>query len=121
MANISDALNEMTADLRGEFDVAWQQVVQQGNLYPLIEFYNRNELKLQQDYGINLNELLGFNPNNLNIKPTNSAQPKVREQLGNPLTDLALEDINKTSRGFSLISILALSGGLFLIIKSFKK
>ena len=130
MGSFRGALENLTADLRYELDVAWQQVVQQGNIYPLIEFYNKHEAKLQQDYNISLNELLGFDPytpsstpsgnNNNNNTPTVNVRG-ANDVKENPLSGLIFERPQKSKGAFSIISILALSAGVFLIIKSLKK
>ena len=124
MGGLRGATSSMTADLRQELSVAWQQTVEQGNLYPMIEFYNRHEARLQNDYGLSLNELMGINHNDLNIP---SAEPpirptiKVEDSPENPLSGLVFQQPKRTENTFSTIAIGAFALGAFLIIKSFKK
>jgi hypothetical protein len=123
MGNFRSAIDDMTADLRYELEIAWQQAVQQGNLYPLIEFYNRHEARLQRDYNLSLNEVMGFDPNKL--APKNTTKPaiqlKERDDSGNPLSGLVFERPKRAEGAFSIFSILMFAAGTFLIIKSFKK
>ena len=124
MSNLRGAISNMTADLRQELSIAWQQVVEQGNLYPMIEFYNRHETRLQNDYGLSLNELMGFDPNDLNV--TSNGQPirpiiETKDSADNPLSGLIFDQPRRTENTFSIVAISAFALGAFLIIKSFKK
>lgn len=125
MGNIKDGLDSMTANLRYELQVAWQQSVQQGNIYPLIIFYNKYEQTLRYEYNLSLNELIGIDPNDLvssNNKTSREGNIKnQKEEQGNPLTEIVFKQTNRSKGTFSIVSILALSVGAILIIKSFKK
>jgi hypothetical protein len=121
MSRIRGAINDMTADLRYELEVAWQQTVQQGNLYPIIEFYNRHEARLQRDYDLSLNELMGFDPNKFTQRNKITPAIELKESSENPLSGLIFYKPKMANNTVSALSILMFAAGAFLIIKSFKK
>ena len=112
----------MAESLKWEFQVAWQQTLQQGNLYPLVEFYNANEAQLQREHNISLNELLGLNPNTLNDLADRSSGQSVKSTRfdSNPLTDISSRPLQYTGKAISWIAFIALLGGGFYIYKSLK-
>lgn len=121
--DIRGRFDQMADSLKWEFQVAWQQTLQQGNLYPLVEFYNSNEAQLQRDYNISLNELLGLNPNTLNdlAYRTSGAAVQPRQVQSNPITGLTTNrPLEYTGKALSWVAFLALAGGVFYIYKSLK-
>jgi hypothetical protein len=120
--NIKNKFSQMAESLKWEFQVAWQQTLQQGNLYPLVEFYNANEAQLQREHNISLNELLGLNPNTLNDLADRSSGQSVKSTRfdSNPLTDISSRPLQYAGKAISWIAFIALLGGGFYIYKSLK-
>ena len=114
------SINDITTKLKYELEIAWQQVVQQGNFYPLIEFYNRHESKLKQDYDLSLDDLMEQSPNKFGVKPNSSTGLEVKNSIQNPLSSLIVSNPKKVNNKISVFSVLAFAAGAFLIVKSFK-
>lgn len=120
---VRESIKQMTDTLRQEFRIAWQQTVQVGNPYPLVEFYNANERELQENYNITLNDLLELDGDFLQELAdgsggTTAVNPPIE---GNPLSQLVTKNPKRTERRFSTVAILAFAAGAYLIFKSFKK
>lgn len=121
--SVRDSIKQMTDALRQEFRIAWQQTVQVGNPYPLVEFYNANERELQENYNISLNDLLEIEGDFLEELANESVgsagvNPPIQ---ANPLSQLVIENSKRAERRFSTVAILAFAAGTYLIFKSFKK
>ena len=111
----SGVTNNMSDTLKQQYQIAFQQTLNQGNLNPLVEFYNSNEMALHRKYNISLSQLLDLNQEQLTALGnlgTTVNQPVLQAQReGNLLTDLI----------YPITAILAGGVGLLLIVKSFKK
>jgi len=129
--DISNIANVLTGNMKSEYQVAQQQSVQQGNLYPLAQFYLSNEKELKGMYGLDLNRVLGIDDKtiallgNIGIKnnivnttnETNTTTPSgIPQTTGNP----SVEQNSIMEFVYPTIAILLASGGLFLLIKTLK-
>jgi hypothetical protein len=103
-------------DLQGEYNTAAIKSAEIGSSQPLIDFYNKNERKLTQQYGISLNQVLGVSPQG----------QQMLNEMGTPIEQLVNEnkdDKKSTFRRIVLPMIGILAGGAAIVIlfKTLKK
>jgi hypothetical protein len=107
--NLDKAKETLTGAIREEYNTAVQLSVQQGSVYPLIQFYHINERELSERYGISINDLLGINTDMVEMMAgmaTPTPPPKI--------------DI-LTAYVYPIAGIIAGVVGISLIFKTLKK
>jgi hypothetical protein len=103
-------------DLKGEYKKAAIKSAEIGSSQPLIDFYNKNEARLTQEYGVSLNQVLGV-----------SAQgQQMLNEMGTPIEKVINENKDTSKSTFRrivlpLIGIIAGGAAIVILFKTFKK
>lgn len=103
-------------DLKGEYEAAAKKSAEIGSSQPLIDFYNRNETKLSQQYGISLNQVLGVSPQG----------QQMLTDMGTPMEQVIRDNKDNSKSTFKsivlpIIGILAGGAAVVILLKTFKK
>lgn len=113
-------IQKMSESLRQEFQMAWQSTLERGNLYPLVEFYSRNELQLKRYYGLSINDVLGMTPDTLDKISAVGTKAEKKSVATNPLSSLLIDERQSpTQMALPILAVGLALGGAYLIFKSF--
>ena len=103
-------------DLKEEYNQAAVKSAEIGNSQPIIDFYNKNETKLSQQYGVSLNQVLGVSQQG----------QQMLTDMGTPMEQAVKENEDKSASTFKgvvlpLIGILAGGAAIVILFKTLKK
>jgi len=103
-------------DLKGEYEDAAKKSAEIGSSQPLIDFYNKNETKLSQQYGISLNQVLGVSPQG----------QQMLTEMGTPMEQVVKDNEDKSKSTFKrivlpLLGIIAGGAAIVILFKTLKK
>lgn len=117
-----DALDIIAGDLKYEYKVAYQQTLNEGSLYPLMQFYVNNERELKENYNISINDLIGLDNDKLNAIANlgQKEADKVPLQFVADTNPIVFDDV-LAKYVYPSVGLIAGAVGIFIIIKSLKK
>lgn len=103
-------------DLKGEYEAAAKKSAEIGSSQPLIDFYNKNETKLSQQYGISLNQVLGVSPQG----------QQMLTEMGTPMEQVIKDNKDNSKSTFKsivlpIIGIIAGGAAIVILFKTLKK
>tara|TARA_R110001592_G_scaffold249273_1_gene511773 strand:+ start:693 stop:1064 length:372 start_codon:yes stop_codon:yes gene_type:complete len=103
-------------DLKGEYEAAAIKSAEIGSSQPLIDFYNKNETKLSQQYGVSLNQVLGVSQQG----------QQMLTDMGTPMEQVVKDNEDKSKSTFKrivlpLLGIIAGGAAIVILFKTLKK
>ena len=103
-------------DLKGEYEAAAVKSAEINSSQPLIDFYNKNEVKLSQQYGISLNQVLGVSQQG----------QQMLTDMGTPIEQVVKDNEDKSKSAFKrivlpLLGIIAGGAAIVILFKTLKK